>query len=218
MTISTEPAPLSYNGDDSTKPFAITWKYFAKAHVVATLRSSTGVETTQILTTHYTLTPAKVDSGGTLTMVTAPATGETLVIELEPSNTQDTSLPLGGPFPSTSVEDELDEAAQRDAKLQAITDRSLKVPKTDTQVGSNLEIPIDSLRASKAFHFDSAGKPSMVVPTNASGTLVTSTSGTAARSLAERADDDSLVFPLLRPSLILNLDDINLCLCLRGSD
>jgi parallel beta-helix repeat protein len=189
MTISTAPAPLSYNGDDSTVDFPITWKYFAKAHVVATLRSTTGAETTQTLTTHYTLTPAGVAAGGTLTMVTAPATNETLVIELEPSNTQDSSLALGGAFPSSAVEAELDEAAQRDAKIEAVQGRTFKVPKTDTQTGSLLELPVDSLRASKAFHFDSNGKPSMVEPADASGTNVTSASGTQARSHAERADD-----------------------------
>lgn len=38
MTISTEAVALSYAGDDATTAFPITWKYFAKSHVVATLR------------------------------------------------------------------------------------------------------------------------------------------------------------------------------------
>src|SRR5688500_15389028 len=98
MTVSTAPTPLSYSGDDSTTAFPITWKYNAKSHVVATLRSSAGTETTWVLTTNYTLTDP--GASGTLTAVVAPATGETLVITLEPPNTQSSSFPLGGDFPS----------------------------------------------------------------------------------------------------------------------
>ena len=80
MTVSTAPSPLSYSGNGSTVAFPITWKYNAKSHIVATLRSSAGTETTWALTTNYTLT----DPGdtGTLTAVVAPASSETLVISL----------------------------------------------------------------------------------------------------------------------------------------
>ena len=171
MTISTEHTPLSYNGDGSTVNFAITWKYFAKSHVVATLRSAAGVETVWALTTNYTLTAAGVEAGGTLTAVVAPATGEKLVITLEPPNTQDASLPLGGAFPSPSVEDGLDLSAQRDSKFKNLLNRTFRVPVTDTQSGSNLEFPIDSSRASKYLSFDVNGKPIAVAGTTNTPTV-----------------------------------------------
>lgn len=157
MTVSTAPTPLTYSGDGSTTAFPITWKYNAKSHVVATLRSSAGVETVWVLTTNYTLTDP--GTSGTLTALVAPALGETLVITLEPPNTQASRLPLGGDFPSPTVEDGLDLTAQRDAKIEALFNRSLRVPKTDTQSGSDLEIPIDSERASKFLAFDADGNP-----------------------------------------------------------
>ena len=171
MTISTEHTPLSYNGDGSTVNFAITWKYFAKSHVVATLRSAAGVETVWALTTNYTLTAAGVEAGGTLTAVVAPATGEKLVITLEPPNTQDASLPLGGAFPSPSVEDGLDLSAQRDSKFKNLLNRTFRVPVTDTQSGSNLEFPIDSSRASKYLSFDANGKPIAIAGTTNTPTV-----------------------------------------------
>ena len=171
MTISTEHTPLSYNGDGSTVNFAITWKYFAKSHVVATLRSAAGVETVWALTTNYTLTAAGVEAGGTLTAVVAPATGEKLVITLEPPNTQDASLPLGGAFPSPSVEDGLDLSAQRDSRLKNLLNRTFRVPVTDTQSGSNLEFPIDSSRASKYLSFDANGKPIAIAGTTNTPTV-----------------------------------------------
>ena len=167
MTISTEAGPLSYNGNGVTVNFSITWKYLAKSDVVATLRSAAGVETVWTLNTDYTLTDADVDAGGTLTATTAPASGTTLFITLEPPNTQSASLPLGGPFPSGSVEDALDRAAQRDSKLENLFDRSLRVPKTDTQTDSELELPIDTARASKFLAFDASGSPIAAAGTSA---------------------------------------------------
>jgi microcystin-dependent protein len=177
MTVSAAPTALSYSGDDSTVEFAITWKYIAKAHVIVTHRDSSGTETTWTLGTQYTLSDADVDSGGTLTVDTAPvdytpATGETLVIELEPPNTQDTDFPIGGQFPSSSVENELDEAAQRDQKLQTQLDRCMKVPKTDTQTGSSLELPNETDRASQFLAFDASGDPVAAAGTSADLTPV----------------------------------------------
>ena len=159
MSITTEPAPLSYNGNDSTVDFSITWKYFAKSDVSATLRNAAGAETTWVLNTNYTLTDANVDTGGTLTATTAPATGQTLVISLDPPNTQDSSLPVGGSFPSSTVEDELDQSAQRDGKLETLFNRALRVPKTDLRTDTDLELPIDTERASKYLKFDANGVP-----------------------------------------------------------
>lgn len=155
MTISTEPTRLSYNGDGATTAFAITWRYFEKSHIVATLRSSTGVETVQVLDTDYTLTaPAAT---GTLTMTTAPATGETLIIEIDVPNTQPTSLPLAGALPSDSIEEELDKAAQRDSQLEGLFNRCISVPTSDSS--ASLTLPNDSSRANKALTFDASGNP-----------------------------------------------------------
>lgn len=169
MTIATPPTPLSYSGNGSTTSFPVSWKYNDKAHVVATLRSSTGVETVWVLTTNYTLTDPS--DTGTLTAIVAPATGTTLIITLEPPNTQSTDLPIGGDFPSTSVEDGLDLAAQRDGYLLALFNRSLRVPKSDTQAGSLLDIPIDSSRANKFLAFDANGNPITSVGTGADAGL-----------------------------------------------
>lgn len=170
MTVSTAPTPLSYAGNGSTTAFPITWKYNAKSHVVATLRESDGDESVWVLDTDYTLTDP--GDSGTLTATTAPATGETLVITLEPPNTQSSDLPLGGSFPSTTVEDGLDLSAQRDAKIESLVDRCLRVPKTDTQSGSELELPIDSDRASMFLAFDGNGAPIASAGTSADLTPV----------------------------------------------
>ena len=167
MTISTEPVPPTYNGDDSTVDFAISWEYFAKSDVRVTLRNAAGVETTWVLDTDYTLTAAGDDDGGTLTATTAPATGETLVIELDTPNTQTASLPLGGSFPSDDVEDAIDRLTQIAAKIEQLFNRSLRVPRTDTESGDELELPIDADRASMFLAFDANGDPIAAAGTSA---------------------------------------------------
>lgn len=185
MTISTEPTRLSYNGDDSTTAFAITWRYFEKSHIVATLRSSAGVETVQVLDTDYTLTaPAAT---GTLTMTTAPATGETLVIELDVPNTQTSSLPLAGALPSTAIEDELDKAALRDAQLQLLLNRCLIVPTSDTQTGSSLQIPIEDDRKGLYLAFDATTGAPIAGANVATSVASASTSATNASASATAA-------------------------------
>lgn len=124
---------------------------------MTTLRDSAGAETVWVLGTDYTLSAAGVSTGGTLTAITIPATNETLVITLEPPNTQTTNIPLGGSFPASSVEDSLDLASQRDAKIQEILDRTLRVQKSDTRSGSQLEIPNETDRANEYLYFDANG-------------------------------------------------------------
>ena len=174
MTISSEPVPLNYNGDDSTVDFPITWKYFSTSDVRVTHRSAAGVETTWALNTDYTLTAAGDDDGGTLTATTAPATGTSITIELDTPNTQPSSFPLGGGFPSQDVEDAIDRLTQICAKLEQLFNRSLRVPRTDDISGSNLELPIDSDRANNFLAFDSNGTPIASVGTTSDFTPVSS--------------------------------------------
>lgn len=182
MSITSEPTVVfSYSGDDSTTDFAITTKYFSTADITVTLRDANDDETTWVLNTDYTLTAAGVSTGGTLTATSAPGTGETLVIEIDPANTQDSSLPRGGAFPSSTVEDELDQATQRDAKLERLFNRCLYVPRTDTRIGSNLQLPIDEDRASKYLKFDANGDPAVA-------------SGTSLSAPVQLADDEQIQF------------------------
>ena len=174
MTVSTAPTALSFSGDDSTADFSITWMYLAESDVVVILRGTDDSETTWVLDTDYTLTTAGVTSGGTLTATTPPATGEALVVTLEPANTQSTTFPLGGQFPSSAVETAVDRLTQITGKLAELINRSLTVPKTDTRSGSNLELPIDTDRASKFFAFDGNGDPVAASGTSADLTPVSS--------------------------------------------
>jgi hypothetical protein len=83
-----------------------------------------------------------------------------------------------------ALEDALDRLTLMTQETAHENARAVVVP--DHESGLNMELPQASSRASKALQFDSAGLPSMVTPTDASGTSVTATGSTASRSLAER--------------------------------
>ena len=104
----------SYRGNSSATVFAYTFKIATTADIEVIIRSSTGTETVKTLTTHYSVGGAGSDIGtnvgGNVTMVTAPATGETLVIGHTTTQTQsfktvvfqeryqEDSINVNGPF------------------------------------------------------------------------------------------------------------------------
>ena len=197
MTITTPPTPLSYPGDGNQTQFPISWKYFDKTHVTALLRDATNGETIWSLGSDFLLTTAGLDSGGTLTATIAPASGETLVIDIDVPQTQVSPLPLGGDFPSTTVETMVDLTVQRTSKLETTFDRTFLVPNTDARKGSDLLLPIDADRASNFLAFDAEGRPVAAAGTSADlgpvsayiNTLLDDADAATARATLEAQED-----------------------------
>ncbi len=112
MTLPSETVRVQYSGDDSTIVFAVTFVFWDLDDLQVILTDAAGVETTWTRGTQYTVTGGS-GSTGTVTVETTPtdftpATGETLTIKSNLDDTQDTDLPVGGSFPSDSVEQQLD--------------------------------------------------------------------------------------------------------------
>jgi hypothetical protein len=80
MTLATENRRVQYDGNGSTTEFAFSNRFDADGDLVVVLTSAAGTDTTQTITTHYTVAGAGEATGGTVTMLTAPASGETLTI------------------------------------------------------------------------------------------------------------------------------------------
>ena len=106
MTITAQTAKSGpYSGNDSTTVFAYAFKALAEGDLTVTLTvTATGVETVQTITTHYTVSGVGVDGGGNVTMVTAPATGETLTITRDVAQSQGTDLVNRGAVQPTVLE------------------------------------------------------------------------------------------------------------------
>jgi hypothetical protein len=160
MTVSSTTTKVSYSGNGSTTVFAYTFKIFAAAEITVIIRSSTGTETVKSLTTHFTLSNIGVDGGGNVTFVSAPASGETVVLIRNTPNTQTLDLVENDPFLSSSFEDTLDKITHQLIEQQEEIDRSIKVSRTNSITSSEFTTNASD-RASKVLGFDSSGELSV---------------------------------------------------------
>jgi hypothetical protein len=158
MTVTSTTLRNSYSGNGSTTAFAYTFPINSTDEITVIERSSTGVETVKSEgsgSTNYSIVDNGA-SGGTVTMVTAPASGTTLVLLRNTALTQETDYVANDPFPAETHEDALDKALMQAQELQEELDRSFKVSRTNTITTSEFtESATD--RASKALGFDSDG-------------------------------------------------------------
>lgn len=170
MTISsTTRIAGPFVGTGSASVFPFTFKVFAASDLdVIRLNSSTGVETTLVLTTDYTVTlngNQNTNPGGSVTLVAgALASGFTLTITSDIANLQPTDLTNQGGFYPEVITDSLDRAT---IQIQQVADDlagSIKAPISDGSL--NMALPTAVQRASKFLFFDSNGLPAAAAGTN----------------------------------------------------
>ena len=156
MTLSTTTVKNSYSGNGSTTAFTYNFAINSTSELVVIIRSSTGTETVKSITTHYTVADAGA-AGGTVTMGSAPASGETLVLIRDTSLTQETDYVANDPFPAETHESALDKLQMQIQEVQEEVDRSLKISRTNTMTSTSFTNDATS-RASKVLSFDSSGE------------------------------------------------------------
>jgi hypothetical protein len=147
MSISSEirrAGPFAGNG--STVNFPFTFKVFTTAQVVVT-RTASGADTTLTLTTDYTVSlnsNQDTSPGGTVTMLTAPASGQSITITSNVANLQPTVLAnLGGFYPEV-INDSLDRATIQIQQLDERLDRALVISVSSSGVSTQLPTPQSS--------------------------------------------------------------------------
>lgn len=133
MTLSSTTTKTQFNGDDGTVAFATGFYFQANSQVKVILTvTATGVETDQVLDTDFTLSGAGVAAGGTVTMTSAPATGERLTVKRAAAETQATDYPQGGAFPANSTENALDKLTMLAQAHSEEIARAVKLAETST--------------------------------------------------------------------------------------
>jgi hypothetical protein len=163
MTISsTTRIAGPYIGNGTASVFGFSFKVFAAADLdVIRLNSSTGVETTLVLNSDYTVTlngNQNTNPGGSVTLSAgALATGLTLTITSDIANLQPTDLTNQGGFYPEVITDSLDRATIQIQQISDIGDRTLKIPISDGSL--NMELPTATTRANAFLAFDAAGLP-----------------------------------------------------------
>ncbi len=156
MTVSSATNKVSYNGNGSTTVFAYGFKIFDQDDLTVILRNASGGETTQSISTNYTVSGVGSASGGNVTMGTAPASGESLTIIREQPLTQGLDLVANDPFPAASFEDQLDKLTFMVQQHQEELNRSIKGSKTTTITDPSFTEDATA-RANKVFAFDASG-------------------------------------------------------------
>jgi hypothetical protein len=171
MTIASATSRVNYVGDGATTAFSIPFYFQANADLKVYLQSSTGTQTLQTLGTHYTLTGAGVEAGGTCTFVTAPTatTGAVISIYRDPPVTQTTSYNNNDPFPAASHENALDKVTMLEQRTRDLITRTMQQPEADATLDMHLPSSVD--RANKLLGFDDDGLPTPVLgPSYVGGT------------------------------------------------
>lgn len=128
MTIANQSTRVSYNGNDVTTAFSFPHLFYKDSDLTVLIVKSDGAEILQILTTHYTVSGAGNPAGGTVTMLTAPATGDKLVILRELDLDQGTDFVENDALPVEEVEKGLDRAVMMVQQVQEQLNRTAKLP------------------------------------------------------------------------------------------
>jgi hypothetical protein len=153
MTISNQDARTGpYNGNGSTTSFAYDFKVIDEDHLVVTLKNSSDVETVQTITTHYTVTGVGAAGGGTVEMVTAPASGETLTISRAVPLTQEVDLANRGGVQPEVLETAYDKLTQALQDQEELHSRVPRFPVSSSL--TNVELPL-TLTAGAALRVNS---------------------------------------------------------------
>lgn len=162
MGLSSLVNRLSFSGDGSTTAFSFPYYFIAKSDVKAVLVSSAGVESNLTLDSDFTiagtLSNGVYPSGGTVTLTTAPASGETLLIYRDPALTQGLNLVENDALPVEEVEKAIDKTVMLSQRLDERVDRCLRIEESDS-ASVVLTLPRASSRASKFLAFDADGRP-----------------------------------------------------------
>lgn len=141
MSLSTTTNRVSYSGNGSTTVFSFPYYFLADGDLVVLLvTDSTGASVTQVITTDYTVSGAGAAAGGSVTMLTAPASGETLVIYRDPALTQGLDLRENDAAPAEEMEEAHDRAMMIMQRHDELIGRSARFADSYTG-GASIEVP-----------------------------------------------------------------------------
>ncbi|CAB4121115.1 hypothetical protein UFOVP7_41 [uncultured Caudovirales phage] len=161
MTVSSQVSRADYNGNGVTTLFSVPFYFVDPTHLtVLSTVIATGVSTVLTLATNYTVSGTGVSTGGSITMLSAPAGTVRITILRNVPYLQNTHYVPNDPFPATSHEAALDLLTMEAQQINEILSRTVTFPSSDP-TGIGATIPNAVARAGKVFTFDSTGAPSV---------------------------------------------------------
>ena len=141
MTVSSSTSKVTYSGNGVTTAFAFSFPIQVETDLRVVLRASSGTETVLALTTDYTVSASPWTTGGTVTLITPPASGETLLVKRQVPVTQLTDLRDADIFPAESVEAVFDKLTYIAQQLAEIIGRNVTLQEVSLLTGLTLPDP-----------------------------------------------------------------------------
>lgn len=155
MTINTTTNSQSYAGSGAS-PFNFPYKFFANSDLIVQRRiNASGVISTLVLGTDYTVSGAGSASGGVVTPLNSE-TGNTITITRSVARTQNTDFNDLGAFPAEAAENALDRLTMLIQEALDVVRRSVVAPSGDTAVSLVLANATD--RANRLLGFGGSGE------------------------------------------------------------
>ncbi len=177
MTVSSTVTPRQeHNGNGSTVDFPVTFPYAAETDVKVIHVDSSGVETTWVDQTHYSI------SGSSVVAVAAPADGEKLVIYRETSKTQTLDLKNNRRVPGSVEEAALDKVTYIMQELLEAVSRCVQ----NSMVDGEVTLTGDDI-SSVATNAASAAASAFAASLSETNAIAAEASALAAAAVAEAA-------------------------------
>ena len=163
-TVPSAVTRAAYVGNDVTTVFSAPFNFFDDSDLdVILVTDATGVEVTQVLTTNYTVSGGGGDNGS-VTMLVAPPTGTTLVIERDIPYTQEIDLEPNDPFPAEVTEEGFDRATMLAQQNRLEIQKSPKLPATyDPDSDPEIRLPLPESGKLLAGKSDASGWENVTV-------------------------------------------------------
>lgn len=156
MTVSSTPRVQRYNGSGSTGPFTFNFRVLDATHIRVTKYSASGSPTVLTNPSGYSVTLVSGGvSGGQVTLVSALAVGETLVIEGVTPITQGTPFGNQGAFYASFHEDAFDKAVINIQEQALLIGRGIVISSLDDE--STIDLALPPISANKAVVTNAAG-------------------------------------------------------------
>lgn len=142
MGVTETTSSITYQGNGATTAFAFNFRVLSTSDLKVIVRNNTtNVETAKTLTTHYTVV-LNDGEGGTVTMLTAPASGETLYIGSNIDETQPESITVGK-LPAATLEQMYDRLTLLIHQVRELTSRVPKFVRSTSSTNKTMAEPVN---------------------------------------------------------------------------
>lgn len=152
MSITSSVSKVQYTLTETNQTLAVPFYFFANTH----LKVIKSPQTTLTLTTHYTVTGANIEAGGSVILTgTGTAIGDVITIIRNAPATQLVDYGYNSNFPAETHEQALDKLTMLVQQLSTLLVGSLRFQESEVIDGTLSK----AARANKVLAFDANGAP-----------------------------------------------------------